>query len=43
MKLLSAFFICIAITGCSFFKVDDCLDQGGRWDEQKEECIYHES
>jgi len=42
MKIFMIFFICITVSGCDFFKVDNCLDKGGRWDKQKKECIYHE-
>lgn len=40
MKISIISFICLMITGCNFMKVDRCLDKGGRWDKEKQECIY---
>lgn len=42
MKISIISFICLMITGCSFINVDRCLDNGGRWDKQKQEYIYQE-
>lgn len=26
-----------------FFRIDDCLDRGGRWDYALEECVFQET
>ena len=30
----------VLLTGCKYWEVDKCLDRGGRWDQEKEQCQF---
>jgi len=30
----------LLFSGCTYWEVDKCLDRGGRWDQDKEECQF---
>lgn len=39
-KLIITTFVYLLVTGCEFWDVDKCLDRGGRWDYEKEQCDF---
>lgn len=43
MKIFTQLLLFIAVsllTGCEFWEIDKCLDQGGRWDYELKECDF---
>lgn len=45
MRVLSSLIIILTlflISACDYLAIDKCLDQGGRWDYEKQECIHAE-
>ncbi len=40
LTLLILSVIVIVIRESNFFSIDKCLDNGGRWDYEKDDCIY---
>ncbi|WP_157674073.1 hypothetical protein [Endozoicomonas ascidiicola] len=39
-KIIGITFCCFLIAACEFWDVDKCLDRGGKWDYDKEQCDF---
>ena len=40
LNLPAALAVILAVSGCSYWEVDKCLDRGGRWVQEREQCEF---
>ena len=42
-KIIPVIVMLLFFSGCEFWKVDKCLDGGGRWNYEKEVCEFEDN
>lgn len=40
MRFATVALLIVFSTGCTFWEEDKCLDRGGKWDHEREQCVF---